>query len=115
MSDTSKLTKNDPLADPRVTKNDDGSYTVQLMQPVQLIKDEPPLTSVTLGRLKGRSMVSMLDAAGEGARLERLLLASVDLVGPKGDAFMENVDAPDFLFLVGVASTFLASGQTTGQ
>lgn len=113
MSDTK--TKTSPLDDPRVTKNDDGSYTVQLTQPVQLIKDEPPLTSVTLGRVKGRSMVAMLDATGEGSRLEKLLLASAGLVGPKGDAFMENVEASDFLLLIGVAGTFLATGQTTGQ
>lgn len=115
MSESFKQTLPDPLANPRVTKNNDGSYTVQLTRSVQLIKDEPPLTSVTMQRVNGRAMVSMLDVKGEGSRMEKLFLASADLVGPKGDAFMDNVEASDYLLLIGVAATFLQTGQATGQ
>lgn len=113
MSDTK--TKTSPLDDPRVTKNDDGSFTVQLLYPVQVIQGDAPITSVTLSRVRGRGMVAMLDADGTGSRLERLMLASVQLVGPVAEAFMDNVEAPDFLFLTEVAGTFLGNGQTTGQ
>ncbi|MBS1016918.1 hypothetical protein [Acetobacter persici] len=115
MSDTKTKPKKNPLEDPRVTKNDDGSYTVTLAQAVQLVEGDAPLTSLTLRRVKGRAMVSMLDTAGEGSRLETLMLASAGLVGPKGEALIDNVDGSDFLLLIDVAATFLGNGQTTGQ
>lgn len=108
-------TKTNPLDDPRVTKNDDGSVTVQLLTPVSVIQGDPAMTAVTLNRVNGRAMVVMLDASGQGSQIEKLMLASAQLVGPVADAFMNNVSGSDFLFLCAVASTFLENGQTTGQ
>lgn len=113
MSDTKANTN--PLDDPRVTKNEDGSVTVQLLVPVQVVQGDAAMTSVTLNRVNGRAMVAMLDADGRGSQVEKLMLASAQLVGPVADAFMDNVSGSDFLFLCAVSSTFLGNGQTTGQ
>lgn len=107
--------QNSVLDDPRITKNSDGSLTVTLSSPVAVIAGDDPLATVTLKRLRGRAMVNMLDTEGEGSRLESLILASADMVGPKGEALLDGMEAADFLFLSEVVSTFLKSGQTTGQ
>lgn len=115
MTDTLKQTNKDPLADPRVTKNEDGSYTVKLNTPAQVVVGDAPMTSVTLKRVNGRGMTAMYDAEGKGSQLEALTLASAKMTGPLADAFMEAVDGNDWTLLVGVAATFLGNGQTTGQ
>lgn len=103
-----------PLDDPRVTRNEDGTLTVQLQTPVK-VTDGEPMTAVTLTPLSGLDMISMLDRTGEGSRIGAMVRASALLCGPKGDAFLKAVSATDFLFLGEVVGTFLGSGQTTGQ
>ncbi|OUJ00062.1 hypothetical protein [Acetobacter cibinongensis] len=103
------------LDDPRVTKNADGSLTVALEYPTQIFKDEDPITSVTLNRLRGRGMASAMDETGHGSQAAQMVLASSGMIGPKGDAFLEAVDASDFLFLAEVVTIFLKSGRKTGQ
>lgn len=103
------------LDDPRVTKNADGSVTVALQYPAKIFKDEDPLTSVTLNRLRGRGMAAAMDATGQGSQVAQMLLASAGMVGPKGDAFLEAVDADDFLFLGEVVGSFLGNGRKTGR
>ncbi|WP_278368061.1 hypothetical protein [Acetobacter orientalis] len=115
MSKDTALKKSTVLDDPRVAKNADGSLTVTLDSPVAVIAGDDPMATVTLKRLRGRAMVNMLDTEGEGSRLESLILASADMVGPKGEALLDGIEAADFLFLSEVVSTFLKNGQTTGQ
>lgn len=108
--------KTDVFSNPAVTKSTDGtgSVTVQLSTPVQITTDGAPLTSATMMPLKGKDMVAMLNAKGEGSRTEALILASMQLSGPMGDAFINNVAASDYLLLAEVAGVFLDNGQTSG-
>lgn len=108
--------KTDVFSNPAVTKSTDGTgaVIVQLSTPVQLTTDGAPMTSVTMMPLKGKDMVAMLNAKGEGSRTESMILASVQLSGPMGDAFINNVEASDYLLLAEVAGTFLDNGQTSG-
>lgn len=106
--------KNNPLDDPRVFKNEDGTLSVQLQTSVK-VTDGEPMTAVTLHPLSGMDMIAMLDRTGEGSRVGAMVRASAQLAGPKGDAFLKGVSAPDFLFLGKVVGTFLDNGQTTGQ
>ncbi|MDN7351760.1 hypothetical protein [Acetobacter senegalensis] len=103
------------LNDPRVTNNADGTVSVQLSHPVSLTKDGEPLASITLGPLNGQAMVDMINFTREGDRLASLIRSSSGMAGPKGDALIKGLSGFDFLFVGEVASTFLGSGQTTGQ
>lgn len=103
------------LDDPRVTKNADGSVTVALQYPAKIFKDEDPLTSVTLNRLRGRGMAAAMDETGQGSQVAQMVLASSGMIGPKGNAFLDALDGDDFLFLGEVVASFLESGRKTGQ
>lgn len=91
-------------------RNEDGSITAPLAYPAA---DGPQ--SVVLKRLNGRAMLDVMNARGDGDRVKRMILGSVGMVGPKGDAFFNGLDAWDVVLLGGACAGFLPSGQTTGR
>lgn len=103
------------LDDPRVTNNADGTVSVTLSKPVSLTTDGEILSSIQLGPLNGQAMVDMINYTREGDRIASIIKSSSGMVGPKGDALIKGLSGHDFLLLSEVASTFLGSGQTTGQ
>lgn len=99
---------------PGVVINDDGTTTVTLTYPVRLTADGDEIKSITMGRIKGRDMVEMLNASGGGGRVKIMLTASAGYTGPKAEALMNALDAEDFLKLTGSVERFLGNGPKTG-
>lgn len=101
-------------ATPGVVIKGDGTTTVRLAYPVRLTSDGDEIKSITMGRIKGRDMVEMLNASGAGDRVKIMLTASAGYTGPKAEALMNALDAEDFLKLIGSVERFLGNGPKTG-
>ncbi|MCE0744603.1 hypothetical protein LWC05_11990 [Acetobacter sicerae] len=122
MSDEATVTTDADVVDEAVTpasdadlpagyvRNEDGSITAHLVYPVA---DGP--REVVLKRLNGRAMVDVMNAKADGDRVKRMVLGSVGMVGPKGEAFFNALDAWDVVLLGEACAGFLPSGRTTGR
>lgn len=122
MSDEATVTTDADVVDEAVTpatdnalpagyvRNDDGSITAPLVYPAA---DGP--REVVLKRLNGRAMVDVMNAKADGDRVKRMVLGSIGMVGPKGEAFFNALDGWDIILLGEACASFLPSGPTTGR
>lgn len=107
---TTETTVTDKSLPAGYIRNADGSITAPLAYPAA---DGPQ--SVVLKRLNGQAMLNVMNAKGDGDRVKRMVLGSLGMVGPKGDAFFNALDGWDMVLLGEACASFLPNGRTTGQ
>ncbi|MFT8804534.1 MAG: hypothetical protein ABF856_05040 [Acetobacter aceti] len=91
-------------------RNDDGSITAPLAYPPSGGPRE-----LVLKRFNGRAMVDVMNTKADGDRVKRMVLGSVGMVGPKGEAFFNALDGWDIILLGEACAGFLPSGRKTGR